>query len=80
MKTGGIPTALRGHGWTSSVTKDSFRSMPFPVAALVKMLGKLRDDVVNDVSGDIGETEIATGVTVGEPEVIQTEQVQHRGV
>ena len=35
---------------------------------------------MNDFAGDIGEPEVASGIAVGEPLVIDPEQVKHGGV
>ena len=38
------------------------------------------DDIPNDFTMDVGQTEIATGVAVGERLMVQAKQVQHGGV
>lgn len=40
----------------------------------------LRQNIVDDVAVNIGKSEIAAGVTVGQFLVIQAEQMEHRGV
>src|SRR5688572_27113440 len=40
----------------------------------------LRNKLLNDLAGDIGEAEIAALETIGQPRVVQTKKVQHRGV
>lgn len=41
---------------------------------------ELGDDAFFDVSGDIGEAEVAAGVVVGEAFVVEAEEVEHGGV
>ena len=36
----------------------------------------LNDDIVNDVAGQSGEAEIATGIEVGQPFVVKAEQMK----
>ena len=38
------------------------------------------DDRMNDFAGDVGQAEVAAGVAVGEPGVVQAHQVQDGGV
>ena len=39
-----------------------------------------RDDLVGHFAGDVGQAVVAAGVAVGEPLVVEPEQVQDRGV
>ena len=40
----------------------------------------LRDDLLNDLARDVGQTEATAVVLVGQPSVIDAQQVQNRGV
>src|SRR6186713_1291289 len=44
------------------------------------MAGKSSQDVLDDVSGDVGQPEVAAAVAEGEPRVVQAEEVQDGGV
>jgi hypothetical protein len=42
--------------------------------------GLLHEDVVDDVAEHVGQSEISTGIPIGQFFVVETEQVQHGGV
>ena len=41
---------------------------------------RLRDDVVHDLAGDVGQPEVATAVLVGQPLVVDPHEVEDRRV
>ena len=38
------------------------------------------DDVIHNVTVDVGQTEVTAAIAVDEPHVVQAEQVEHRGM
>src|SRR5688572_14933920 len=40
----------------------------------------LRDEFADDAAMHVGQAEVAAGIAVGEPLVIEAQQVEHRGV
>src|SRR5687768_16695030 len=45
-----------------------------------KSNGELGQNAVGDLAGGVGEAEVAAGVAEGEPLVVQTQEMQDRGV
>ena len=67
---------------SSNVTKDPIVRYFLAVSDGDKgtVIRRLGQDFLYNLAGDVGQAEIATGVTVGQSFVIQTQQVQDRGV
>ena len=51
---------------------------PFSLSA--SGIGRLDEDVLDDVAEHVGQPKITTGISVSQPLVVQSEQVQDRGV
>src|SRR5690606_1639575 len=49
-------------------------------AATQRCPSRLRDDLVHDAPVDVGEPEVAPGITKRQPSVIQAEQIEDRGM
>ncbi len=54
--------------------------MPLHSAAGTELQLSLRDDVVGNGAVDVGQAEVASGVTIGQLLVVEAHQVQNRGV
>src|SRR4030095_1117303 len=51
---------------------------PTPFNPMTRTL--LRQNLPHDVPGDVGQAEVAPGIAIGEPLVIEAEQMQDRGM
>ena len=72
---------------TSTVPGSSFRRTVGRFVDLVRLRApvnrspdQLCDNLVHDISRNIGQAEIAAAVAVGEPRMVQSQQMENRGM